>query len=154
MTITNVLADAFEIRQWNVDGLPRDNTSTENAILVTRARRWPLMIDPQDQANRWIRNREAKNGLKVIKLTNSGFLRTLENAVRLGMPVLLEELEEHLDPALEPILLKQTFVSVSWCFNLSVEQTSLIHNSKTLVTSDLAANRSPLATDVPRYSGR
>ena len=65
MTITNVLADAFEIRQWNVDGLPRDNTSTENAILVTRARRWPLMIDPQDQANRWIRNREAKNGLKV-----------------------------------------------------------------------------------------
>ena len=112
MTITNVLADAFEIRQWNVDGLPRDTTSTENAILVTRARRWPLMIDPQDQANRWIRNREAKNGLKVIKLTDSGFLRTLENAVRLGMPVLLEELEEHLDPALEPILLKQTFVSV------------------------------------------
>ncbi|XP_075260085.1 dynein axonemal heavy chain 6-like isoform X4 [Convolutriloba macropyga] len=111
LTITNVLADAFEIRQWNVDGLPRDTTSTENAILVTRARRWPLMIDPQDQANRWIRNREAKNGLKVIKLTDSGFLRTLENAVRLGMPVLLEELEEHLDPALEPILLKQTFVS-------------------------------------------
>ncbi|XP_066430422.1 dynein axonemal heavy chain 6 isoform X1 [Eleutherodactylus coqui] len=109
--LINILGDAYEIRQWNTDGLPRDLVSTENGILVTRGRRWPLMIDPQDQANRWIRNKETKNGLKVIKLTDVGFLRTLENAIRLGMPVLLEELKESLDPALEPILLKQTFVS-------------------------------------------
>uniref|UniRef100_A0A673W197 Dynein axonemal heavy chain 6 n=1 Tax=Salmo trutta TaxID=8032 RepID=A0A673W197_SALTR len=63
------------------------------------------------QANRWIRSKETKNGLKVIKLTDSGFLRTLENAIRMGMPVLLEELKETVDPALEPILLKQTFVA-------------------------------------------
>ncbi|CAD5112359.1 DgyrCDS1592 [Dimorphilus gyrociliatus] len=109
MTLVNVLADPFEIRQWNSDGLPRDQVSTENAVLVTKGRRWPLMIDPQDQANRWIRNKEAMNGLKIIKLTDSNFLRTLENCIRIGMPVLLEEVGEHLDPALEPILLKQTF---------------------------------------------
>ncbi|XP_069092738.1 dynein axonemal heavy chain 6 isoform X2 [Pleurodeles waltl] len=110
-SLINILGDAFEIRQWNTDGLPRDLVSTENGILVTRGRRWPLMIDPQDQANRWIRNKETKNGLKVIKLTDAGFLRTLENAIRLGMPVLLEELKETLDPSLEPILSKQTFVT-------------------------------------------
>jgi dynein heavy chain len=60
-----ILGDPYEIRQWNTEGLPRDTVSTENALLVTRARRWPLMIDPQDQANRWIRSREMKNGLKV-----------------------------------------------------------------------------------------
>jgi len=49
MTIVSVLADAYEIRQWNADGLPRDQVSIENAILVTRGRRWPLMIDPQEQ---------------------------------------------------------------------------------------------------------
>ena len=43
------------------------------------------------QANRWIRSKESKHGLKVIKLTDSSFLRTLENAIRMGMPVLLEE---------------------------------------------------------------
>ncbi|KAG7249870.1 hypothetical protein CRUP_024798, partial [Coryphaenoides rupestris] len=96
---------------WNTEGLPRDTVSTENGILVTRGRRWPLMIDPQDQANRWIRSKETKHGLKVIKLTDAGFLRTLENAIRMGMPVLLEELKETIDPALEPILLKQTFVA-------------------------------------------
>jgi len=110
-SLIHVLADPFEIRQWNADGLPTDNLSTENAILVTRGRRWPLMIDPQDQANRWIRTKEGKNGLKVIKLTDGNFLRTLENCIRIGMPVLLEEVGETLDPSLEPILLKQTFIS-------------------------------------------
>uniref|UniRef100_A0A8C4KUF5 Dynein axonemal heavy chain 6 n=1 Tax=Equus asinus asinus TaxID=83772 RepID=A0A8C4KUF5_EQUAS len=110
-SLINILGDPYEIRQWNTDGLPRDMISTENGILVTQGRRWPLMIDPQDQANRWIRNKESKSGLKIIKLTDSNFLRTLENSIRLGLPVLLEELRETLDPALEPILLKQTFIS-------------------------------------------
>ncbi|XP_059179969.1 dynein axonemal heavy chain 6 [Centropristis striata] len=110
-SLINILGDPFVIRQWNAEGLPRDTVSTENGILVTEGRRWPLMIDPQDQANRWIRTKEAKHGLKVIKLTDPSFLRTLENAICMGMPVLLEELKETLDPALEPILLKQTFVA-------------------------------------------
>ncbi|CAB1420450.1 unnamed protein product [Pleuronectes platessa] len=110
-SLINILGEPFVIRQWNTEGLPRDTVSTENGILVTEGRRWPLMIDPQDQANRWIRSKEAKNGLQVIKLTDPNFLRTLENAIRMGMPVLVEELKETVDPALEPILLKQTFVS-------------------------------------------
>lgn len=110
-SLINILGDPYVIRQWNTEGLPRDTVSTENGILVTEGRRWPLMIDPQDQANRWIRSKEAKHGLKVIKLTDPTFLRTLENGIRMGMPVLLEELKETLDPALEPILLKQTFVA-------------------------------------------
>eukprot|EP00731_Ephydatia_muelleri_P001617 Em0001g1617a len=110
LSLINVLADPYEIRQWNECGLPRDNVSTENAVLVTRGRRWPLMIDPQEQANRWIRSMEGRNGLKVIKLTDPNYLRTLENAIRIGTPVLLEEVGEQLDPSLEPVLSKQTFV--------------------------------------------
>lgn len=58
---------------------------------------------------------ENKNGLKIIKLTDGNFLRTLENCIRIGMPVLCEDIGESLDPALEPVLLKQTFMSVSLC---------------------------------------
>ncbi|KAI8732889.1 dynein heavy chain 6, axonemal isoform X4 [Biomphalaria glabrata] len=110
MTLVSVLADIYEIRQWNADGLPRDAVSIENAVLVTKGRRWPLMIDPQEQANRWIRNREALNKLKIIKLSNSNFLRTLEACIRARLPVLMEDVGEALDPALEPVLLKQTFI--------------------------------------------
>nr|CAH7757603.1 unnamed protein product [Callosobruchus chinensis] len=109
-SLITVLADPYDIRMWNSCGLPRDKVSTENAILVTQAGRWPLMIDPQEQANRWIRQMEADKNLKVIKLTDGNFMRTLENAIRIGIPVLLEEVGETLDPTLGPVLMKQTFV--------------------------------------------
>lgn len=38
-------------------------------------------------------------------------MRALENAVQFGTPVLLEGVGTELDPALEPLLLKQVFKS-------------------------------------------
>ena len=46
---------------------------------------------------------------QVIKLTDSDYIRTLENSIQFGNPVLLENVAEELDPSLEPLLLKQTF---------------------------------------------
>uniref|UniRef100_A0A8C6TD81 Dynein heavy chain coiled coil stalk domain-containing protein n=1 Tax=Neogobius melanostomus TaxID=47308 RepID=A0A8C6TD81_9GOBI len=40
-SLINILGDAYVIRQWNSEGLPRDTISTENAVLVTQGRRWP-----------------------------------------------------------------------------------------------------------------
>lgn len=100
------LVDPVQVRDWTIQGLPTDSLSIENGILVTRGRRWPLMIDPQGQANRWIRRMEGAR-LQIIKLSDPKYLRSLEQAIRTGMPVLLEDIGEHLDPALEPLLLKQ-----------------------------------------------
>ena len=58
------------------------------------------------QANTWIKNMEQRNGLRVVKLTDASFLRTLENCIRIGNPVLIEDVGESLDPALEPVLAK------------------------------------------------
>ena len=52
---------------------------------------------------------ERDSGLDIIKLSDRDFLRTLENGVRFGRAVLLENIAESLDAALEPLLLKQTF---------------------------------------------
>ena len=52
---------------------------------------------------------EGRRDLRVIKLTDSDYMRTLENAVQFGLPVLLENVGEELDPSLEPLLLKQVF---------------------------------------------
>lgn len=67
------------------------------------------MIDPQGQANKWTKNMEKDNKLSVIKLTDADYMRTLENSITFGNPVLLENVGEELDPSLEPLLLKQTF---------------------------------------------
>jgi dynein heavy chain len=97
---------ATEIRDWNIQGLPSDAFSAENGIIVTRGRRWPLMIDPQGQANYWIRAMEKHRDLKIIDLKQSDFLRTLENAIQFGTPVILQGIADTIDPSLDPILNK------------------------------------------------
>ncbi len=62
------LAEPTDVREWNLAGLPTDAFSTENGVLVTRGRRWPLMVDPQAQANNWIKKMEGEKGLKVRPL--------------------------------------------------------------------------------------
>lgn len=108
-SLINTLGNPVLIRQWNIDGLPTDNFSVDNGIIVFNSRRWPLMIDPQSQANKWIRNMEKSNNLQIIKLTDSNYLRVLENSITYGIPVLLENIGEELDPSLEPLLQKQIF---------------------------------------------
>ncbi|KAI9104654.1 dynein heavy chain and region D6 of dynein motor-domain-containing protein [Phlyctochytrium arcticum] len=109
ISLYDALGDHVKLREWELSGLPKDTLSRDNAIIVQNSRRWPLLIDPQGQGNKWIRNMEKDNSLDIVKLTDKDFLRTLENAIRFGKPVLLENIAEKLDPALEPILLKQTF---------------------------------------------
>jgi dynein heavy chain, axonemal len=110
-SLMEALGDPVKIRDWTIHGLPNDTFSIDNGIMVAAARRWPLMIDPQSQANKWIKSMEKVHDLRVIKLTDGDYMRTLENAVQFGIPVLLENVGEDLDPSLEPLLLKQVFKS-------------------------------------------
>ncbi|KAF5288622.1 hypothetical protein FQR65_LT11993 [Abscondita terminalis] len=107
--LTVVLGEPVVIRQWNIDGLPTDSFSVDNGIIVTNAKRWPLMIDPQGQANKWVRNMEKPNNLAIIRLNQTDYVRILENAIQFGQPVLLENISEELDPILESVLSRQTF---------------------------------------------
>uniref|UniRef100_A0A8C3EWU4 Dynein axonemal heavy chain 3 n=1 Tax=Corvus moneduloides TaxID=1196302 RepID=A0A8C3EWU4_CORMO len=108
-SLSNTLGDPVKIRAWQIAGLPVDSFSIDNGVIVSNSRRWALMIDPQRQANKWIKNMEKTNKLSVIKLSDTHYVRTLETALQLGTPVLLENIGEELDAFLEPILLKQTF---------------------------------------------
>ncbi len=108
-SLTNTLGDPVKIRAWQIAGLPVDAFSVDNGIIVSNSRRWPLCIDPQGQANKWIKNMEKDSKLQVIKLSDANYTRTLENAIQFGTSVLLENVGEELDPSLEPILLKSTF---------------------------------------------
>uniref|UniRef100_A0A667IFD0 Dynein axonemal heavy chain 3 n=1 Tax=Lynx canadensis TaxID=61383 RepID=A0A667IFD0_LYNCA len=108
-SLSNTLGDPVKIRAWQIAGLPIDSFSIDNGIIVSNSRRWALMIDPQGQANKWIKNMEKANKLSVIKFSDASYVRTLENALQFGTPVLLENVGEELDAFIEPILLKSTF---------------------------------------------
>lgn len=102
--LVKILGEAYTIRTWIMHGLPRDEVSIENGLIVTQSSRFPLMIDPQEQANRWIRNLEKENDLRVTKMTDPMLMRVIEGCIRQGLPVLIEEIGEALDPALTPVL--------------------------------------------------
>ncbi|CAF1355620.1 unnamed protein product [Rotaria magnacalcarata] len=94
------------IRQWNIQGLPRDNFSTENAILATHTFSYPLFIDPQSQATNWIKQMEKSNGLKIIDLQVGDYMKTIEECIKIGRPCLFQNIHEDIPQTLNPILLK------------------------------------------------
>lgn len=53
--LASILGSPVAIRDWVIDGLPNDSFSIDNGIIISAARRWPLLIDPQGQANKWIK---------------------------------------------------------------------------------------------------
>lgn len=55
--------------------------------------RWPLMIDPQQQAQKWIRNLERDNGLVITKMSNDQLLRQLGSATSTGKPLIIEDID-------------------------------------------------------------
>jgi len=107
--LVTTMGEPVLIREWQIFGLPTDAVSSDNAIMVKFARRWPLMIDPQGQANKWIRTMDGKSGLVCTKLNNPNMLRELEACIRNGKPLLVEDIAETLDPALEPVLQKAIY---------------------------------------------
>jgi dynein heavy chain len=55
---------------------------------------------------------EEKNNLKICKMTDENLMRIMEACIRTGVPILLEEVGEVLDPSMQAILHKHIFMVV------------------------------------------
>lgn len=86
--------------------MPADDHSIQNGILTTKSSRFPLCVDPQQQAVTWIKRTYADQNLTVKSLSDSDFMKHLELAIQFGNPFLFENVDEELDPMLDPVLEK------------------------------------------------
>lgn len=86
MKMMTLLQDPVTTKTWTQCQLPSDDFSIENAIIMFKSRRWPLMVDPQNQANRFIKNL-AKDpdfsymGIEAVKASDPKLMKTLERSV-------------------------------------------------------------------------
>eukprot|EP00659_Diplonema_papillatum_P003564 gene3564-5529_t len=105
--VTGILTSEAEVAAWNNEGLPTDRISTENGAIVKTAKRWPLLIDPQLQGITWIKAKEASHGLVVTQQGNTRYLDDVIHCLQMGLPCLIQNLPETIDPILDPILSKE-----------------------------------------------
>jgi dynein heavy chain 1 len=92
--------------QWRSCGLPTEELSMQNAILLERFHRYPLIIDPSGQATTFILNKYASQKIAQTSFLDASFLKTLASAVRFGSPLLVQDVET-VDPILNPLLNKE-----------------------------------------------
>ncbi|OQR97844.1 dynein heavy chain, outer arm [Achlya hypogyna] len=112
LQLTNFLVDLGTVADWNLEGLPADPLSIQNGILVTMSSKYPLLVDPQGQGLAWIQSRESGKlpPLGVLPITHPKLRDQLEYCVTEGKALVLEGLEQDVDPAMAAVLEKNIIV--------------------------------------------
>ncbi|XP_052105179.1 cytoplasmic dynein 1 heavy chain 1-like isoform X5 [Mytilus californianus] len=100
---TEYLSNADDRLRWQANTLPADDLCTENAIMLKRYNRYPLIIDPSGQATEFIMNEYREKKITKTSFLDDAFRKNLESALRFGNPLLVQDVESY-DPILNPVL--------------------------------------------------
>ena len=78
--------------------------------MVTNSTRYPMFIDPQSQGSNWIKNKLAEfihPTRSITTITNPKFKDNfLKYCMEEGMCLIIENIENEVDPMLDPVLEK------------------------------------------------
>ncbi|CAG9813267.1 unnamed protein product [Phaedon cochleariae] len=100
---TEYLSNPDERLRWQANALPADDLCTENAIMLKRFNRYPLIIDPSGQATEFIMNEFKDKKITKTSFLDDSFRKNLESALRFGNPLLVQDVENY-DAILNPVL--------------------------------------------------
>uniref|UniRef100_A0A3Q4HAW8 Cytoplasmic dynein 2 heavy chain 1 n=1 Tax=Neolamprologus brichardi TaxID=32507 RepID=A0A3Q4HAW8_NEOBR len=88
---------------WKSQGLPSDDLSMENALVILQSVACPFLIDPSSRATEWLCTHLKQHRLEVINQQDNNFMTSLELAVRFGKTLIIQEMDG-VEPVLYPLL--------------------------------------------------
>lgn len=95
-----------QLLKWKAQGLPGDQLSIENSIMIFNSSKTPLLIDPNTQASEWLKaNLQQSGGVECLSQLDAKFSNQLELSVRFGKVLLIQELDS-IEGLLAPLLRK------------------------------------------------
>ena len=103
LSFADTLSTADERAAWQNLGLRSDSLSIENAVMLQRCTRVPLLIDPSGRAVSFAQGLFAHAQPAITSFLDGGFAQVLERALRFGMPLIITD-AEYFDPILMPVL--------------------------------------------------
>eukprot|EP01116_Phalansterium_solitarium_P024805 TRINITY_DN91_c0_g1_i4.p1 TRINITY_DN91_c0_g1~~TRINITY_DN91_c0_g1_i4.p1 ORF type:complete len:4085 (+),score=2013.94 TRINITY_DN91_c0_g1_i4:171-12425(+) len=106
---TRFMSTESELLQFKAQGLPADDLSMENAIIIQTTIPTSFIIDPSTLVTKWLRTHLAavdeKKAIEVTTQEDERFTNTLELAVRFGKTLVIQEIDK-IHPILIPLLRK------------------------------------------------
>eukprot|EP01094_Clydonella_sp_ATCC50884_P027826 TRINITY_DN8164_c0_g1_i2.p1 TRINITY_DN8164_c0_g1~~TRINITY_DN8164_c0_g1_i2.p1 ORF type:complete len:4596 (+),score=2011.83 TRINITY_DN8164_c0_g1_i2:76-13863(+) len=107
LSMVEYLSHPDERLEWQANALPADDLCVENAIMLQRFNRYPLLIDPSGQAAEFLLKQFRSKKIVETSFLDSSFMKNLESALRFGTPLLVHDVES-IDPVLNPVLNRET----------------------------------------------
>ncbi|KAJ8027756.1 Cytoplasmic dynein 2 heavy chain 1 [Holothuria leucospilota] len=104
------LSTESEQLTWKAEGLPSDELSIENAVVILQCLSMPFesalrpyLIDPSSRATEWLKVHMKESRLEVVNQQDANFTTALELAVRFGKTLVIQEMDK-IEPILYPLL--------------------------------------------------
>jgi len=111
VSLISVIGNKVQIENWKaLYNIPNDDLSIENAIILDHTSRWPLCIDPQNQASTFIKKQGfdlKKDLFKVMKASDDKLSSEIEMSIKFGKWLIIENMDEKISSEFESILTPQ-----------------------------------------------
>lgn len=104
-------------RLINADDLLADEFFNQNQMILSKALRTPICIDPQFSAMAYIRatHEHHQNNFKILRFDMDNAMAQLKNAIAAGETVLFENVNDYIDPSLSDLLEKKLISLCLFC---------------------------------------
>lgn len=104
-TFCNHLVDFQERSRWFSNGLPDDYTCIENFYILFNSLHYPFVVDPELKVFHALR-RHFGNTIAMTSFLDSGFVKKLENMLRFGGCIIIQD-GEFYDPIISKLIAKE-----------------------------------------------